>query len=726
MSRPNGLSRAYASVSVIAVFGLLSACSQPATYATVDLGGSYAGDAPQAYSAASGLPVYRSTQGYTTPSYTGVPAPTQNQLVYLDAPTNQVASLAPSYNNGGYSEPTQQSYPDFGTVVRGETLTDQTILRSDGFIDIGDYADTRTASLAPGAGSISLDAMNVAPQYTTAPQAAPIPQYTPAPQNFAAPQYVPAPPAMVDAAPMATPLPAYDEPLTVIQSAPTPAPAPLAAPIAAEPLAPVAPPVSVSTDYTAIATDILPAPVAPAMVDAGDDLSSFSYAPIAPRIESTPLDLMNSPAQDFAGLQPPVRDDVNQVANYYDLRDEKIDGTVQQAALPTAIPSAPAPATPILRTSPAPAANYGGSGLRRPVASSEYLRPYEALPPGFFPPYDFGPAGDALSQAPVSTLTPQFVAAQSFAPVEAPIAEYQPFADAQVDQASVATFINDGGMNLSYTVQPGDTLYGIARTHGSTPDAIAQTNGIGTNGIIYPGNTLDIPNADIAGGPDTLGDAPIVVLKTAEADIEEATSSTYTRDMTDQSVEMIDLAELAKMYTGRESGGGIMPIISAETGNALRGRVDLTPTEVISNPRGSLSSSVPYYQATPSPAAAPYVPEPMPIARTSAGYAWPVHGDVYRLASGQIDIAAPFGASVSAAAPGRVVSIENGSRGTLIVIEHDDGWRSLTLGLAASNVTIGQRVMEGTFLGTAGMDRIRFELRDGDAKIAETLGILRS
>ena len=44
-----------------------------------------------------------------------------------------------------------------------------------------------------------------------------------------------------------------------------------------------------------------------------------------------------------------------------------------------------------------------------------------------------------------------------------------------------------------YTVQAGDTLYSIARRHGSTVQAIAQTNGIVNPALIYVGQVLLIP-----------------------------------------------------------------------------------------------------------------------------------------------------------------------------------------------------------------------------------------
>jgi len=47
----------------------------------------------------------------------------------------------------------------------------------------------------------------------------------------------------------------------------------------------------------------------------------------------------------------------------------------------------------------------------------------------------------------------------------------------------------------SYTVQPGDTLSGIAARHGSTVDAIARANGISNPDFIQVGQQLSIPGA---------------------------------------------------------------------------------------------------------------------------------------------------------------------------------------------------------------------------------------
>ncbi len=46
--------------------------------------------------------------------------------------------------------------------------------------------------------------------------------------------------------------------------------------------------------------------------------------------------------------------------------------------------------------------------------------------------------------------------------------------------------------STTYTVMPGDTLYGIAAKYGTTVDAIMQANNL-TSWTIYPGQVLTIP-----------------------------------------------------------------------------------------------------------------------------------------------------------------------------------------------------------------------------------------
>jgi len=55
------------------------------------------------------------------------------------------------------------------------------------------------------------------------------------------------------------------------------------------------------------------------------------------------------------------------------------------------------------------------------------------------------------------------------------------------------------GGPTSYVVQPGDTLFSIARRFGTTVSALQQANGLGSSTTIYSGTTLTIPGAGASG-----------------------------------------------------------------------------------------------------------------------------------------------------------------------------------------------------------------------------------
>jgi putative chitinase len=68
------------------------------------------------------------------------------------------------------------------------------------------------------------------------------------------------------------------------------------------------------------------------------------------------------------------------------------------------------------------------------------------------------------------------------------------------------------GGTVSYTVQPGDTLYGIASRYGTTVQAIAQANGVVNPAFIRVGQQLSIPTGSTADVPASPGGNVYVVV----------------------------------------------------------------------------------------------------------------------------------------------------------------------------------------------------------------------
>ena len=80
---------------------------------------------------------------------------------------------------------------------------------------------------------------------------------------------------------------------------------------------------------------------------------------------------------------------------------------------------------------------------------------------------------------------------QAAAPVyQNPAPAYTPPAPAPAYDAGAASYAAGGG-GQSYTVQKGDTLYKIAKNHGTSVENIMTANGLNSN-LIHPGDTLSI------------------------------------------------------------------------------------------------------------------------------------------------------------------------------------------------------------------------------------------
>jgi len=218
----------------------------------------------------------------------------------------------------------------------------------------------------------------------------------------------------------------------------------------------------------------------------------------------------------------------------------------------------------------------------------------------------------------------------------------------------------------NYQIRRGDTLLTIAQATGTTPEEVALNNGLSPQAEIFIGQVLVVP------GPA----------------IQRPVNVSYER----ASIQIVDADEPQRVNSSRET-------LTAKLRHAKKA----------AQPQQS--------------------PAPLVRATTSGNptdFAWPIHGKVYRLEAGQLEIENEGNAPVSASAAGKVVHVERGNMGVLVVIEHDNGWRSLTVGLDYSEVRPGTRVKQGQMIGKSSRDhRVRYELRDADAGVADALKQLR-
>jgi murein DD-endopeptidase MepM/ murein hydrolase activator NlpD len=269
---------------------------------------------------------------------------------------------------------------------------------------------------------------------------------------------------------------------------------------------------------------------------------------------------------------------------------------------------------------------------------------------------------------------------------------YAPADPLPVAAATNPVAIASGG-DVIHVVEPGQTLFGIARSQGVSTRDIMALNGM-TSETVRIGQRLKIP----AGGT-------AAVTQTAALATEPGSQV---------------LGEPPKTL-------GTLPSPAPATDTAVApANVRVIPT-----------SAAP--QAPEAPNLAAPAPEPVKVAAvdTSAdppsvngtSFRWPVRGriisDFGAKPSGEkndgINLAVPEGTSVKAAEAGTVIYAGNelAGYGNLVLIRHADGWVSAYAHNSKITVSRGDTVQRGQTIALAGMTgsvtspQVHFELRKG-------------
>ncbi len=225
-----------------------------------------------------------------------------------------------------------------------------------------------------------------------------------------------------------------------------------------------------------------------------------------------------------------------------------------------------------------------------------------------------------------------------------------------------------GGKGGSYVVKPGDSLAKIARTTGTSVDALKAANGISTSSIRI-GQTLVIPGEGGADGVQTasIGNAQVTPAK----------------------------APAAAPGAGAKQPESYKAPVQTASISEVESKADIK--------------------------------EAAPEATGIGKYRWPVRGAVVNSYGSNVDgnrndginISVPSGTPIKAAENGVVIYAGNGLKelGNTVLVRHDDGTVTVYGHADSLNVTRGQKVQRGQTLAASGMSgsakrpQVHFEVR---------------
>jgi LysM repeat protein len=252
-----------------------------------------------------------------------------------------------------------------------------------------------------------------------------------------------------------------------------------------------------------------------------------------------------------------------------------------------------------------------------------------------------------------------------------------------------------------YTVHPGDTLSGIAAMFDVPVNTIIWSNDI-QNGVIQPGEQLTI--LPVAGLQHTVlkGETLASLAATYQSDAQDIAS--YNNLPSDAALTVGQVIIIPNGQPPSNASGSESSSKSSSTSTTKK-------VKKTSSLKAAASATEPYLGGS-----GPAIP----------GYfAWPLAGGIITQGLhgwNAVDIGAPTGTSIYAAADGRVIVANgdggwNGGYGNYVVIQHSNGTQTLYAHMSRVIATVGQSVAQGDLIGKVGMTglatgpHLHFEVR---------------
>jgi murein DD-endopeptidase MepM/ murein hydrolase activator NlpD len=308
--------------------------------------------------------------------------------------------------------------------------------------------------------------------------------------------------------------------------------------------------------------------------------------------------------------------------------------------------------------------------------------------------------GDPLTASPVPLPTPDPVLETVLVP---PLVETVEDASAVRRRVETRTYARAGGRAqvITYTVQAGDTLFGIADKYGLKPETILWSNYYALKDdphLLLPGQVLNILPVDGLYYYVNAGDTLEKIARTYQ--VEPDAIVAFPGNNLDSERPAARPGTYLVIPGGqRELQVWVVPTITREQKSSAANNFGQCP--------GGYSGAI-----------------------GSGAFAWPadthfLSGYDYTAIHKGLDIKAPLGASIYATDGGVVVYAgwNDYGYGNLVVIDHGNGWQSIYAHLSQWNVSCGQSVGQASVIGLSGNTgrasgaHLHFELRLNGAHV---------